>query len=53
MYWLCPQEKRAMKLGVDIGLSLMDKYDKTVGVDTGNTQQSEFHTKTKAFTISK
>lgn len=45
-------EKRAMKLGVDIGLSLGDKYNKTLGMDTQNIQSGE-HTKTKAFTISK
>ncbi len=55
------QEKRAMKLGVDVGLSLDVKYkgkdivnyDKALEYDTQNMMQSGEKTHTKAFSISK
>lgn len=46
-------EKRAMKLGVDIGLSMMDKYDKAIELDTQNVMQTGDNMRTRAFTISR
>jgi len=45
-------KKKAMKLGVDIGLSLMDKFDQHVGYDTQNMQSAE-QINSRAFTINK
>lgn len=42
-----------MKLGVDIGLSMMDKYDKALEYDTDNFTQTSEQISTKAFTVSK
>lgn len=46
-------EKRAMKLGVDIGLSMMDKYEKALEYDTDQITQTGAVIHTKAFTVSK
>mmetsp|Transcript_20979 Transcript_20979/g.45936 ORF Transcript_20979/g.45936 Transcript_20979/m.45936 type:complete len:242 (+) Transcript_20979:124-849(+) len=43
-------DKRAMKIGVEFGLSMLEKFDKTTSFDTQETQTGEVY-KTKAFTI--
>jgi hypothetical protein len=42
-----------MKLGVDIGLSMMDNFDKALEYDTDNITQTAEKMRTRAFTISR
>lgn len=42
-----------MKIGMDFGLSLGDKVDKSAAVNTQTGQTSDSGSKTRSFTISK
>lgn len=47
------QDKRAMKVGLEMALNLKDMLNKDLAVDTQDLQMGESGLKTKAFTISK
>ncbi|KAG2489849.1 hypothetical protein HYH03_011652 [Edaphochlamys debaryana] len=47
------KDKRAMKIGMDFGLNLGDKVDKSAAVNTQTGQTSDSGAKTRCFTIAK
>jgi hypothetical protein len=47
------QDKRAMKVGLEMALNLKDMLNKDLALDTAQIETGQSGLKTKAFTISK